>query len=222
MKKLATLVAAIALFAASSVASAADHLWFSYVSSSPNIEIAPGPNNGPGQQLHLIKTNSDPAVVTVNINITSDSGALAGWELGLQTSLGSSFANGVAGGAAYDQIFGGIADGANSVSFGRGSSSAAGTTGVIYTFDLVINGGPVLPVAVTGDFGATQGVVKSNAYYWYGFVGNNPISYGAPNYTFGPDETPGWGLNPVVLVTPEPATLVLLGLGAVALIRRRK
>lgn len=218
MKNLATLIVAIAMAASVSVANAADNLWYTLISTS-DASIVAG-SSGPGQTLSLLKPNAGPATVRIGVNISNQYDFFAGWTLNLQTTAGSTFANGVRLGT-YDQDIDGIVNGSMSASFGAGSSSLQGSEGLIYEFDLVLTGSN-LPVAVTGDFGA-QGIIYSNNFNWYGFVGANPISYGKPNYTFGPDTTPGWGSLPVITVAvPEPTTLVLLGLGTVALLRRRK
>jgi hypothetical protein len=216
MKRIVTLLAAVAMLAASSVASAADNLWFTMLSTTDGSITAVG---GPGQTLDINKPLPGPATVRIGVHITSQFGPFAGWTMQLASSAGGAFAAGLVNGT-YDQTIDGIVNGSSSASFGAGSSSLAGTDGLIYSFDLVL-GGPV-PVYVTGDFGQ-QGIIHANGYRWNGFVGANPFSYGAgPGYVNGPDVTPGWGELPVIAVTPEPTTLVLLGMGAVALLRRRK
>lgn len=213
MKKFGMLVAAIALIAGTSVANAADNLWFTAVSGGSAV------TQGPGQALSLTATPGE--VVTVQVNITSDSGGLNGWQLNLNSSGDAIFGGGLALGTGYDSVgqnFGDI--GASGGQFGRGSPTASGSTGAIYQFTITVGN---QNVDVGGDFGFPQGIYKNNGLYWYGFVGANPVSYGAANYTNGPDVTPGWGNAPVIhIAVPEPATLGLIGLGVVALIRRRK
>lgn len=212
MKRIATFMAAIAMFAASSVASAADNLWFSMISAPAGVTAV----GGSGQELVINNPGLAAGVVRVGVNITAPA-TLAGYSLSLLASPGGSFANGLAQGSGYDQNIGDIAAGP-AVTFGRGSSSTAGSTGLIFSFDLVLQAGAA-PI-VTGDFGP-DGILYNTGLFWRGFVGNNGFSYAGPAYP-GDDTPVGWGLNPVIRVTPEPTTLVLLGLGAVALIRRRK
>lgn len=223
MKRIVTLLAAVAMLAASSVASAADNIWFSLVSTSDASITAN--TQGPGQTLDLNKPLPGPATVRIAVHLTNNLyPAMAGWTMSLASSVGGTFANGAVSGS-YDQVIDGVVNGASVANIGAGSSGLNGSAGVIYAFDLVL-AGPI-GVNVTGDFGA-QGALYSNGFRWYGFVGANPISYGAAGYVSPPeapfqtDVTPGWGSLPVITVTPEPTTLVLLGMGAVALLRRRK
>lgn len=216
MKRILTLVAAIAMLAASSVASAADNLWFSLANPAPaGVTVE---SSGPGTALSLTNPTGNPLTVRVNVNITSDTNLFT-WSMAL-ASVGGTFSNGAFGPAGgSDQPFGGT-NGSAAFAVSNGSIPGAGLPGVLYSFDLNL---PAGVGAVTGDFGPS-GILKQPNTFWYGFVGPNPISIaGGPAYTFGEDTTVGWGQLPVITVAiPEPATLGLLALGVVAIIRRRK
>ena len=220
MKKIASLIVAVAMLASVSVANAADNMWYTLISSSDaSVVVA---DSGPGKALSLTKPGAGAATIRVGLNMTSSTAAFAGWEINHIITGGATFANGALLGTNYDQVLSDITNGSTNATFGRGSSSVSGSAGLVFAFDLVLPAGGNLPVLVTGDFGQS-GALYSNGLYWYGRVAANPISFGGAGYTGGADTTPGWGSLPVISIqVPEPTTLVLLGLGAVALLRRRK
>lgn len=200
-------------------AQAADNIWFSL--ESGGTASATVLSSGPGQVLAVSAFN--PGSIRVALHITSDTGALAGFGIHLESSsLSATFSNGVFSGTGYDQIFPGGPDGTSAFTLERGSLSGTGSVGAILSFDINLNLFPPGPVNIYGDFGGA-GIPKSNGFAWYGFVGPNPISYGIPGYSNGPDTTLGWGDLPVIVVnSPEPGTLTALALlGALSLRRRR-
>lgn len=104
---------------------------------------------------------------------------------------------------------------------GSQAAAAAGATGTqtLYSFRLVLTkvATDTNPVSVSAEngpnaWGATDGTSGSVQY------GGNASGNGNPHNLYGP------GPVPVINITqtPEPATLGLIGLGVVALIRRRK
>ncbi|MFQ5473031.1 MAG: PEP-CTERM sorting domain-containing protein [Dehalococcoidia bacterium] len=200
------LLVTLLVLSTASIATAADNMWFTS-----------GGAGAPGTALVL--TGPGPHLVEVNITFSSPG---AGWAMTLfgaagQSAAGFNYAPGNALGYTADQLDTGAA-GSLMSDVGGIDNTGQGGSGVVFTFELSGLGD------VTGDFGATA-QAYGNGYAWYGFVGPNPISYGIAGYVGPagtPDQTPGWGSLPVISVIPEPATIALLGLGAVALIRRRR
>jgi hypothetical protein len=88
---------------------------------------------------------------------------------------------------------------------------------LVSTFQLSITGSDLGVTNVFGQHGPTD-TAYLTAGLWFGSVGPNPPDWGNAA-TYGT-----WGDLPVITINtiPEPASLGLLAIGALALIRRRK
>lgn len=221
MKKIASMLVALAMAAGASVAQAADNAWFTLQGGGPDVTVI---SQGPGQAL-VIEKQPGPGTTTLTIgyNVSSAGGPLGGYAYALnaqsqgQTAL---FSNPQNVGAGFSAPFPGPTG--ETLVYGAGSPAGTGAPGLVSTFTLVINKlGPLGETNIFGDFGPTAQAYASG-YAWYGRVGPNPVTYGLPNYA--DDVGPGWGPLPVITIRniPEPASIALLGVGALALIRRRK
>ncbi len=230
MRRFVLLVAALAAMATGSVANAADNMWFTLVSSNGD---AVAIEQGPGSALVIEKLPSTTTLriamnFTASDNLTgNDAVGMSSYSFALNSTAGF-FSNGAIGDVTNYNAPAGGADGDGSFGFQNLSAAVNGSDGVGYLFDLTINDATLGLVAnVTGDFPSNMIYGINHSFpgaRWYGFVGGNPISYGSPSYTGGLDVTPGWGSLPVISVinVPEPASMALLAMGAVALIRRRR
>lgn len=227
MKRIVSMIAAIAMIAGVSTAQAADHAWFT-------LEGATGPgagsvqviSQGPGNALIIEKVGDVSLNIGFRFTNTFNAG-MASWAIALQSSAPGIFSNPVYTGTGYAVNVPPAGVGTPSLTGSQFTTSVpGGAAGLVYRFDLGLAGEPIGNIVnVTGDFGGQNMYYgEDSGYAWYGFVGPNPISYGINNYTGADDVTPGWGQLPVIIVrnVPEPASIALLGLGAVALLRRRK
>lgn len=228
MKKFNVFVATIALLAATTAASAVDTAWFSLEGGT-----VLNSSQGPGAAL-VIEKNLDTVTLTIGYNVSSGSGALAGWAIAITSQQTPGKSVSVDGftrlGAGYNIPTGGNApvslSGGGTFDIGAGAINADGTTGLVFTFELTIDGKTDQSTTdIFGSFGTSE-QVRSDGVQWYGTVGPNAGSGGLGDpvgVVYGYAGT-SFGSLPVISITniPEPATLALLGLGVVALIRRRR
>jgi hypothetical protein len=216
--KLKVLVTALALLATTAVANAADQAWFSWEGG----DGAPV-NQGPGQTL-VIEKPATPGTyhIVIGYNFTNNEQfgsptGMAGWgfELGGAPGVtygGEDYTNSQAAGYNLD-----IPNGTGA-SLGAGglSNAANGADGLVFLFEIWIDKPPAGPsTAIFGDLGSQ---VSSTGFAWYGSIGPNAGHYGIPGYNDNTGSLPLIQINTV----PEPATIALLGMGVVALIRRRR
>ncbi len=228
MKKVFCMIAAMAALTLAPVAAnAAATVWMSFVDGTPDVNVLQ--NGGPGQQLLLEKGESGQSSFTVEIraNITADQGVLASHSTNLvansnniEVTSVSSFLPGPTAAAGANQINGFgpgnilSAFGAGDFFFGlpTGDNQLLGT--ISFRTDKSIDGAEN-PIIIDGTIGNTlwaslgAGAVTNVAF------GDGAGVNGGQAGGFG-------GTFATITNIPEPATLSLLGLGAVALIRRRR
>jgi len=222
--KLKVFVAAIAMLGLVTTANAADTAWFSLENAPAGVTA-----NLVDGQLQIEKDDGlapNPVTLVIGYNFTNtniySSGLMSSWSI----SLSSPDAGLSIGGLTYDlaggydsQLLGGsgASPGTFLDSFGQGSTSQSGGVGLVGTFELIIDKGIFAgPYNIFGAFGGSEQIYDSG-YAWFGAVGPNVSDiYGTIGTSF--------GALPVITITniPEPATIGLLGLGVVALIRRRR
>lgn len=224
MKKVFCLVAAMAALTLAPVAAnASASVWFNYVSGSPEVTLLQ--NGGPGQQLLLEKPESGTASFTVEVRhntndtLVSNSTNLATLSGNIEVSDVSSFLPGPLSGSGANQI-NGFGPGNILTAFGQSDF-----VGLPSGDDLLI-GMITFNIDKSNNPGETEividGFIGANTWATNAGVGSDVVTFGSGPGTGGSQIGAFGGTLATITNIPEPATLSLLGLGAVALIRRRR
>jgi len=230
--KLKVLIAAVTLLASTAASSAVDNdsAWFSLEGTSDPSVTATG---GPGQTLVIDKPFGPGGVhLVIGYNFTNtlqygSPTTMAAWGFTLDTvDLTGGGQNVTAGNGDFtlSQAAGYNLDIPNAdpdpgAFFSAGALSGAGNgnDGLVFTFEIWVEKFDSIPTA-TLIFGDFLGQQTGNGFAWYGSIGPNTGRYGIPGYNDRAAELPLITINNV----PEPATIALLGMGVVALFRRRR
>jgi len=230
MKKTFCMIAALAAFALAPVAAnASATVWMNYTGGSASDgDLTVIQNGGPGAQLILEKPQTGTATFTVdviaNVNLAA---AFSSTSTNLSTNssniaVSESNVNllGPTNGANLNQITPGFAPGPLLNDFGQGDFFFGITPGdglLLGTITFVIdksNGEDGFDIAIDGSIGNTAWAFQG--------AGIDPVIFGDGPGTNGANLGEFGGTFATIRNIPEPATLSLLGLGAVALIRRRR
>jgi hypothetical protein len=215
MKRMLSIVATLGLLVGTSVAQAADNAWFHLQGSSDPGSIV-GSASGAGLPLNVTTDTAGPITLNIGFSLTNDTYGtpMAGLGLHLGPVPGGTYSPTTVTSANYNAAV--VNTGGNELNAIWLSNPPTGPTGHVINFSLTLGAlAPGQVINIFGDQGAGD-TATSQGYAWYGRVANNEVIYGYGGTS--------WGNLPVITITniPEPTSVVLLALGAVALIRRRK
>lgn len=211
------LTAAVAALMVSGVANAAGNAWFELVGTAPEGVVATG---GVGQTL-IIDKGQDPVVLNIGFFLNTGGENIFGWAMGTHATPGATYnvyepASWAGGDAAgYNAHIGPAGLGLAGLDHAGTTAAAAPAAGLMFEFELIIDK-PFLGITEIYAFVGGNAIATETGYGWMGAWGPNAPIEGYP-YTDA-------GTLPMIIINniPEPATIALLGLGAVALIRRRR
>jgi hypothetical protein len=211
-----SIVATLGLLVGTSVAQAADNAWFHLQGSSDPGSIV-GSVGGSGLPLAITTDTAGPITLNIGYSLTNNTYGtpMAGVGLHLGAVPGGSYSPTTPTSANYN--FAAVNTGGAELTAAWVSNGGNGPTGHVLNFSLTLGAlAPGQVLNVFGDMGPGDTVEAANGFAWYGRVANNEVIYGYGGTSF--------GNLPIITITniPEPASMALLVLGAVALMRRRK